>query len=214
MRRVEVFPIMPKPGRRRRFSAVLTLSVLLTVNSSVDAQQAPSAAINIAQAVDSALRNYPSVSVSQEQLNAAAAGIDLARTAYLPRIDSLAQVNRSTRNNLFGQLLPQGVIPSISGPVIGSNNFGTVWSSAAGALVTWEPFDFGCPIPSRTRDDRRSCRRSAAPYTSPDRRCSCAPRCMARVARGGGGSRRHPTVSCRCKSMNLRYERGLKPAFV
>src|SRR5437660_3780269 len=95
------------------------------------------------QAVESALKHYPAVSVSQEQVNAAAAGIDLARTAYLPRVDSLAQFNRATRNNTFGLLFPQGVIPSISGPVLGTNNFGTVWGSAVGTLVTWEPFDFG-----------------------------------------------------------------------
>ena len=71
------------------------------------------------------------------------AGIRLARTAYLPRVDALAQVNRATRNNVFGMLLPQSVIPSMSGPVIGTNNFGTAWGSASGALVTWEPFDFG-----------------------------------------------------------------------
>ena len=66
-----------------------------------------------------------------------------ARTAYLPRVDSLAQVNRATRNNVFGLLFPQAAIPPISGPVLGSNNFGTVWGSAVGALVTWEPFDLG-----------------------------------------------------------------------
>jgi outer membrane protein TolC len=99
--------------------------------------------LTIAQAVDAALRNYPSIQVSQEQINAAAAGIQLARTAYLPRVDALAQVNRATRNNVFGLLLPQGVIPSISGPVLGTNTFGTAWGSAIGVLVTWEPFDFG-----------------------------------------------------------------------
>jgi outer membrane protein TolC len=31
----------------------------------------------------------------------------------------------------------------MSGPVLGTNNFGTAWGSAIGALVTWEPFDFG-----------------------------------------------------------------------
>jgi outer membrane protein TolC len=93
--------------------------------------------------VDNALRNYPSITVSQEQINEAAAAIDLARTAYVPRVDSLFQVNRATRNNVFGLLLPQNVIPSMSGPVIGTNNFGTVWGSAVGGLVTWEPFDFG-----------------------------------------------------------------------
>ena len=106
-------------------------------------QTAPSPGITIAQAVESALKNYPSIRVSQEQINAAAAGIQLARTAYLPRIDVLAQVNRATRNNVFGLLLPQSVIPSMSGPVLGTNNFGTAWGSAMGALVTWEPFDFG-----------------------------------------------------------------------
>jgi outer membrane protein TolC len=99
--------------------------------------------LTIAQAVETALRNYPSIRVSQEQINAAAAGIQLARTAYLPRIDGLAQVNRATRNNVFGLLLPQSVIPSMSGPVIGSNNLGSAWGSAIGALVNWEPFDFG-----------------------------------------------------------------------
>jgi outer membrane protein TolC len=109
------------------------------------AQQAPSAGLTIGQAVESALRNYPSIRVSQEQITAAAAGIQLARTAYLPRIDMLAQANRATRNNVFGLLLPQpqGTIPSMSGPVIGSNNLGTAWGSAIGTLVTWEPFDFG-----------------------------------------------------------------------
>ncbi len=102
--------------------------------------QAP---LTISQAVEAALRNYPSVRVSQEQIAAAAAGIQLARTAYLPRVDAVAQVNRATRNNVFGQLLPQSIIPSMSGPVIGTNNFGTAWGSAVGVLVSWEPFDFG-----------------------------------------------------------------------
>jgi len=48
-----------------------------------------------------------------------------------------------TRNNVFGLLLPQGVTPAISGPVLGTNTFGTAWGSASGVPVTWEPFDFG-----------------------------------------------------------------------
>ena len=99
--------------------------------------------LTLAQAVHGTLDRYPSIRVSQEQVAAAAAGITLARTSYLPKIDALAQVNRATRNNVFGMLLPQSVIPSISGPVIGSNNTGTVWGSAFGASVAWEPFDFG-----------------------------------------------------------------------
>jgi len=99
--------------------------------------------LNLSETIQLALTNYPSIRVSREQLNSAAATIRLARTAYLPRVDSIAQFNRATRNNVFGLLLPQSTIPSMSGPVIGTNNLGTVWGSAIGVLVTWEPFDFG-----------------------------------------------------------------------
>jgi outer membrane protein TolC len=120
----------------------MTIRLLLTFTLAV-AALAQSPALTPAQAVDAALKNYPSIRISQEQIQAASAGITLARTAYLPRVDSLAQVNRATRNNVFGLMFPQSVIPSISGPVLGTNNFGTVWGSALGGLVTWEPFDFG-----------------------------------------------------------------------
>lgn len=118
--------------------------LLASFAENLPAQQAPPlVSLTLAQAVESSLKNYPSIHVSQEQVSAASAAIQLARTAYLPKVDALAQVNRATRNNVFGLLLPQSVIPSISGPVIGSNNLGTAWGSAAGILVTWEPFDFG-----------------------------------------------------------------------
>ncbi len=120
-----------------------TLGALVAVCAAAAAQPAPTVGLTLAQAVQDALQNYPSVRVSEEQISATAAGIRLARTAYLPRVDALAQVNRATRNNVFGLLVPQSTIPNISGPVIGSNNFGTVWGTAAGVLVSWEPFDFG-----------------------------------------------------------------------
>src|ERR1041384_1928987 len=50
------------------------------------AQQA-AAPLTLPQTVETALKSYPSIRVSQEQINAAAAAIELARTAYLPRVD-------------------------------------------------------------------------------------------------------------------------------
>jgi outer membrane protein TolC len=102
---------------------------------------AQQAGMTIAQAVDAALRNYPAIRVTQEQINAAAAGIRLAQTAYLPRVDGLAQVNRATRNTYYGLLLPQSVIPGVDG--VKADNFGTVFDSGVGVLVAWQPFDFG-----------------------------------------------------------------------
>src|SRR5258706_14857511 len=89
--------------------------------------------LTISQAVQQALDKYPAVRASLEQVRSADAGINLARTNYLPRADFLGQVNRATRNNVFGLLLPQQVIPSISGPVLGTTNGTTVWGSAVGA---------------------------------------------------------------------------------
>lgn len=121
---------------------------LLTVASSSLAQvladlPAQSSEISIVSVVQDAERDYPLIHVTQEELNASIANIQLARTAYLPRVDGIAQFNRATRNNVFGTLLPQNVIPQMSGPVIGSNNGGSVWGSATGLLVNWQPFDFG-----------------------------------------------------------------------
>jgi outer membrane protein len=108
-----------------------------------DPQNPTPSSITLSAAVQTAVKNYPSIRVSQDQVVAAAAAIRLARTAYLPKADAFAQFNRATRNNVFGMILPQSTLPSISGPVIGSNNLGSVWGSAVGALVSWEPFDFG-----------------------------------------------------------------------
>ncbi len=118
---------------------VRTVFISLAIGAVLSAQQP--APLTIAQAVEDALRNYPSIVVSQEQMNAAAAGIRLAQTAYLPRVDGLAQVNRATRNTFYGLLLPQAVIPGVDG--VPANNLGSVWDSGAGLLVTWQPFDFG-----------------------------------------------------------------------
>ena len=100
-------------------------------------------AVSLEQAVTQAIEHYPSVRVSREQVEAAAAGVQLARAAYLPRFDLVAGVNRATRNNTFGLLLPSQVIAPISGPMLGTNNLTNVWGSTAGFVSSWEPFDFG-----------------------------------------------------------------------
>lgn len=153
-------PSMHNPKTRLKPSKTLGVLLILIIATQTQAQQIPTSGLTIQQAVQSALQNYPAITVSQEQIEAASAGIQLARTAYLPKIDSIAQVNRATRNNVFGLLLPQSVIPSISGPVLGTNNTGSVWGSSVGALVTWEPFDFGlrqasvsAATASRTRNE-------------------------------------------------------------
>ena len=120
----------------RKFGLVLVLSL---TQISVWAQTA----LTISEAVQQSVAKYPAVRSSLEQVSAAAAGINLARTAYLPRADFLGQINRATHNNVFGLMLPQSVIPSISGPAQGTNSLNNVWGTAVGTLVSWEPIDFG-----------------------------------------------------------------------
>jgi outer membrane protein len=100
-------------------------------------------AFTLEQAIQYAVDHYPTVRAALEHLNVVTAGVSVARAAYLPRLDSLWQSNRATVNNIFGQVLPQSVIPPMSGPVLPSTSARSAWGSAAGALFTWEPVDFG-----------------------------------------------------------------------
>jgi outer membrane protein TolC len=98
---------------------------------------------SLKEAVNKASERYPSIKISREQVNEASAAVNLARTAFLPRVDATAQVNRATANNVFGLLFPNTVIPPISGPQIDGDQSRNVFGAAIGMLVTWEPFDFG-----------------------------------------------------------------------
>jgi outer membrane protein TolC len=106
-------------------------------------QVGPPDLLTLDQAIQYATDHYPTVRAALEQISASAAGIDVARGAYLPRLDSLWQSSRGTANNVFGQVLPQSVIPALTGPVLPAASGQSVWGSATGALFSWEPFDFG-----------------------------------------------------------------------
>jgi outer membrane protein len=106
------------------------------------AQNAPQV-LTLEEAIQYALDHYPIVRAAVEEVNASRANVSAAQAASLPRLDALWQTNRATANNVFGQLLPQSVIPALSGPVLSSASNDSVWGSAAGALVSWEAVDFG-----------------------------------------------------------------------
>lgn len=106
---------------------------------------APSAdrPLSLSDALALAQEKYPAIKAALEQQIAAQNQIGVAKTAYLPRVDMLWQTNRATDNNRTGLLLPQSVLPSISGPVAVDAPGKSAWSSAGGALINWQPFDFG-----------------------------------------------------------------------
>jgi outer membrane protein TolC len=127
--------------RLRRFSRVI-LPILVVADTVLYAQSG-SGTLTLAQVMEAARAHYPAIRAAQAQQQAAQGAVGLAKTAYLPHAAILWQTNRATANNIYGLLLPQNVIPSISGPVIAADDSRSAWSSGAGALVNWQPFDFG-----------------------------------------------------------------------
>jgi outer membrane protein TolC len=126
-------------------AAVLIGVVVLSAAVGAQGSTTPAAptTLTLEQALQYALEHYPTVRAALEQVNASTANVSVAKAAYLPRFDAVWQTNRATANNTFGQLLPQSVIPPISGPVLPSPSSQSVWGSAAAGLFSWEPADFG-----------------------------------------------------------------------
>src|SRR6187431_1671033 len=130
---------------RTGLAVVLASVVALTTTTRAQgggAQSAPTT-LTLEQALQYALDHYPTVRAAIEEVSASTANVSVAKAASLPRFDSVWQTNRATTNNVFGQLLPQSVLPSISGPVLPSASSKSVWGSAVGGLLSWEPVDFG-----------------------------------------------------------------------
>lgn len=104
------------------------------------AQTAP--ALQLPQAVAAALARYPAVLAAQRQTQAAQAAVELQRTAFAPDLRLVAQFDRASDNNTPGLLLGNG-LPTISGPVAAHFSWQAATTSSAGALFSWEAFDFG-----------------------------------------------------------------------
>lgn len=125
-------------------TVVILCAAMLVGARRSDAQpQRPDFPLTLQQAVRHAVDHYPAIEASTARVSAQEGGVELARTSYLPRLDSMFQVNRATRNNVAGLLLPGTSLPAISGPVSDDTSSASVWGSAGGLLLSWEAFDFG-----------------------------------------------------------------------
>jgi len=71
-----------------RWMAVLVMLCMpLARTAQAQSSGAASKVLTLEEAIDFALKHYPSVRASLERVNAAQAGVGLARTNYLPRAD-------------------------------------------------------------------------------------------------------------------------------
>ena len=117
--------------------------VLIPPSSREQVAAPNSQGLTLQDAVQRAVSTYPTVRIALERVLVARAGIGLTRTQYLPQANVLWQTNRSTYNNIPGLLIPQGVVPPLSGPVLANTSGTSVWGSAGGLLINWEPTRFG-----------------------------------------------------------------------
>ena len=107
------------------------------------AQSAPTT-LTLEQALQYALEHYPTVRAALEQVNTSTANVGVAKAASLPRFDSVWQTNRATADNIFGELLPQSVLPiDVRDRSCRRRLVRSVWGSAVGGLLSWKPVDFG-----------------------------------------------------------------------
>src|SRR5215510_13409678 len=133
-------------NHRKYWMAVVALLALVPLgeaHAQTSVSEPAKQTFTLEQAVDFALKNYPSVRASVQRSRAAEAGVGVARTSYLPRTDVLWQTNRATDNNITGLLIPNSVTAPITGPVALSPSNQSAWGSAGGLLFSWEPLDFG-----------------------------------------------------------------------
>ena len=121
----------------------MAVAALLAPAASARAQPAAPDALTLVELLDAVAGTDPGVRVASAGQERAAAGVALADSAWMPRLQALAQINRATTNHVFGMLLPQSVIAPISGPPAAEARSTSVWGTAAGALLTWDAVDFG-----------------------------------------------------------------------
>lgn len=140
---------------QRMHAGVFGLILVLASGRGVVAQTnaPPARAFTLEEAIDYSLAHYPAVRAALEQVNSARSGVAFARTTYLPQLNPIYQANRATQNNITGLFLPSPITPSITGAVqpYSATSF---WNTQAGALLSWEPFDFG--LRRATVDQARS----------------------------------------------------------
>lgn len=125
-----------------RMLLIFAISLSGTQQVRATTQGSRSMSFTLETAIRYALGHYPAIQSVLEELTRAQNGVKLARTHYLPRLNPVYQADRATQNQVTGIFLPALITPSIEGPVQPASAT-SFWNTQAGALLSFEPFDFG-----------------------------------------------------------------------
>lgn len=99
--------------------------------------------INLKQAIDSAIKNYPELNAKQLEEKSADAALRDARNERLPSLTLSDQVDVGTANSLDGSYFPMSIIPSTSGGINADNNTNTFSGNIGVAYLEHELYNFG-----------------------------------------------------------------------
>ena len=83
-------------------ASTLLVICVFSLPSSGQANAAAPKTFSLEDALNYALQNYPAVRASLEQVNAAKAGVSLARSQYLPILDGVYQWDSPHNESLTG----------------------------------------------------------------------------------------------------------------
>jgi outer membrane protein len=106
-------------------------------------QAGPPSPLLLREAIQYGLDYFPSIRAAVARVSGAKSGLDLARTAYLPRVDVGFQETRGTFNNVSGLYFSNSFTQPITGADLGRRSYSSAWGSSGGIAAAWEPFDFG-----------------------------------------------------------------------
>lgn len=107
----------------------------------------PTKAITLREAVDIALRNYPSIASKQFKLRAAKANVALAKTQYLPNLNFDVQLSAVTPNRIASVVMNNvsgfDTVPVDSGPPAQHTTLSPEANNLQGCNLNWLMIDYG-----------------------------------------------------------------------
>jgi outer membrane protein TolC len=107
----------------------------------------PTESVSIREAVDIALRNFPSIVHKQFKLRAAIANVTLAKTQYLPNLNADIQESEITANRVASVVMNNvsgfDTVPIDSGPPSTTSSMRPITNNLQGLNMNWLLVDFG-----------------------------------------------------------------------
>ena len=107
----------------------------------------PTKSVTMREAVNVALRNYPSIAHRQYKLRAAIANVTLAKTQYLPNLNLDWQESEITGNRVASAVMNNvsgfDTVPVDSGPPSTYSSMRPITNNLEGANLNWLMVDFG-----------------------------------------------------------------------